>query len=125
VYLPQGDWFEFESGERLQGGRWHTIEARPETIPLFVRGSGLLPLGRATMYTSAAGSLDLEVRVYGDGGQGCSLLEDDGLTLAVEHGDFNLLTLEWDAAGGKGKEQRQGAYRGTGYRIVDWIKMGA
>ena len=50
VYLPAGDWFDFWTREKLNGGT--TIEATNgvEQIPLFVKGGTLLPLARPLEY---------------------------------------------------------------------------
>lgn len=125
VYLPAGDWYDFENGNHREGGRWHTVEAPTDTIPLFVRGGGVLPLAHPTLHTADPRSLELVVRVYGDGAQPCTLPEDDGLTLAVERGEFNLLTLQWDPAGQNLVQRREGTYRGPGYRVKDTVKLEA
>ena len=38
VYLPEGRWWDAWTGERFDGGAWHTVDAPVERIPLFVRG---------------------------------------------------------------------------------------
>jgi alpha-D-xyloside xylohydrolase len=38
IYLPEGEWVNFFSGERLQGGRYHKdVETPLEEMPVFVR----------------------------------------------------------------------------------------
>lgn len=37
VYLPKGDWIDFWSGEKHEGGKWIEIEATLEKIPAFVK----------------------------------------------------------------------------------------
>ena len=44
LYLPEGAWFDLWSGRACTGGRWITVAAALETVPVFVRGGAILPL---------------------------------------------------------------------------------
>lgn len=44
-YLPEGTWTHLESGEQLQGGRWHTRTYSVLEAALFVRPGTVLPMG--------------------------------------------------------------------------------
>jgi alpha-D-xyloside xylohydrolase len=45
VYLPEGSWVNFFSGERLEGGRWLKMERIPlEEMPVFVKADAEIPL---------------------------------------------------------------------------------
>ncbi|MBO4851432.1 MAG: alpha-xylosidase [Prevotella sp.] len=45
IYLPEGMWVNFFTGERLDGGRWHYNVACPlERMPVFVRPGAQIPL---------------------------------------------------------------------------------
>jgi hypothetical protein len=44
LYLPHGEWVELWSGERMQGGRWLTVDAPLDRIPVFARSGSLIPL---------------------------------------------------------------------------------
>ncbi len=42
--LPQGQsWFEFDTGARLASGRWHTVDAPLDRLPLFARDGAEIP----------------------------------------------------------------------------------
>ena len=43
VFLPAGDWYDFETGERLEGGQVVRVSPGLETIPVFVRDGGIIP----------------------------------------------------------------------------------
>jgi alpha-D-xyloside xylohydrolase len=125
IYLPAGEWYDFWNGEWLEGGRGHTLQARVDTIPLFVHGGGLLPLARPTLHTADPRSLELEVRVYGDGRADCELVEDDGVSEAYRQGLFNRVALHWESHKRQGTLTRSGDYTGPGYRVTDWKIMEA
>jgi alpha-glucosidase len=44
VWLPEGIWTDFWTGERLKGGRYHLALAPLDTLPLFLRQGAILPL---------------------------------------------------------------------------------
>ncbi len=44
VYLPPGRWFDFWSGEALEGSRWLDLSVPLDQVPLYVRDDSLLPL---------------------------------------------------------------------------------
>lgn len=45
IYLPEGLWVNFFTGERLQGGRWYyDVEVPLDEMPVFVRPGATIPL---------------------------------------------------------------------------------
>lgn len=44
IYLPDGSWVDFYTGERLEGGRWITAENRLDRIPLYLRENHAIPM---------------------------------------------------------------------------------
>jgi alpha-D-xyloside xylohydrolase len=45
IYLPEGKWVHFFTGERLQGGRWYyDVEVALDEMPVFVRPGAVIPL---------------------------------------------------------------------------------
>lgn len=45
IYLPEGDWVNFFTGERLQGGRWlYSVKVPLEEMPVFVREGAVIPI---------------------------------------------------------------------------------
>lgn len=45
IYLPEGDWVNFFTGERLQGGRWlYGVKVPLEEMPVFVREGAVIPI---------------------------------------------------------------------------------
>lgn len=45
IYLPEGDWVNFFTGERLRGGRWlYSVKVSLEEMPVFVREGAVIPI---------------------------------------------------------------------------------
>ena len=111
VYLPEGDWYDFWTGECFTGKRRITVKVPLDRIPLFVKGGTILPLAKPTLHTDDPSSWHLTVQVYGDGSRTARLFEDDGtFTPAMPE-----VRLEWDAV--KKTGQLTGATR---YTVKEW-----
>ena len=50
VYLPEGVWTDWWSKERIAGPRWMDVDADIETIPLYIREGGIIPMGPVMNY---------------------------------------------------------------------------
>ena len=99
VYLPRGKWHDFWDGTVYEGGREHAVHAEYDTIPVFVRENCILPLadpveavGKDTVFT-------IRPKVYGSGGEGCVLYEDDFETFDYEKGCRNEVRITRDEDG--------------------------
>jgi len=57
VYLPEGDWYEFENtSKRIPGGGWIMLEVSDESVPVFVKAGSIVvrnTVGKNTMETLA------------------------------------------------------------------------
>jgi alpha-glucosidase/alpha-D-xyloside xylohydrolase len=99
VYLPHGNWYDFWTGERIQGGRTITSEVNIETMPLYVRAGALLPLGPVKQYTDEE-KVDqpLSISIY-PGADGSFLLyEDDGKSFNYRKGEWMGIEMKWTDA---------------------------
>jgi len=124
VYLPQGTWYDFWTGEKYDGGKKIDIGKPPEIGPVFVKGDTLLPLAAATERFEDGTCYEITVQVYGDHPVAAALFEDDGVSNDFQQGKQNRIDLTW--ADGKGAHVQTGAYAGpTRYRIAAWTKVGS
>lgn len=55
VYLPQGRWHRFPSGEALEGGREHELRLPLDATAVFARHGARIPLGPEVAHTGALG----------------------------------------------------------------------
>jgi alpha-glucosidase (family GH31 glycosyl hydrolase) len=95
VKLPPGAWYDFETGQKYDGGQ--TIKVKPglETIPVFVRDGGIIPMMPAMDHAPKAGQkVPLEIRHYGSKQGMFMLYDDDGETFNYEKGQFRWRKLE-------------------------------
>ncbi len=78
VYLPEGDWHDFETGRRYAGKQKLTLTVPLEKIPIFVQGGTIVPLADATLHTADPASRNLTLQIYGDGAASGTVIDDDG-----------------------------------------------
>lgn len=89
VYLPDGLWYDFWSGEALAGGREVTADAPLERLPLYVRAGSVLALQPVVQHTGEMPGQPLEMRAYlQDGRAEGEVYEDDGRSMDFERGAF-------------------------------------
>ncbi len=94
VVLPQGNWYDFYTGELAGNGEVITIEPSLEEIPLFVKDGAIIPMIPKIRQTSEwTNDLPIELRVYGEKDGAFQLYNDDGKTYNYENGDYSLFNL--------------------------------
>jgi alpha-glucosidase/alpha-D-xyloside xylohydrolase len=96
VYLPRGVWYDYWTGERLEGGREISRAVGLETVPLYVRAGAILPLGPVKQYTDEKTDQPLEISVH-PGADGRFLLyEDDGRSFNYRKGEWMGQQMSWN-----------------------------
>ena len=100
VYLPEGEWYDFETNRRIKGGRYVTAAAPIATMPMYVRAGAILPLAPERLRTGGAWEA-LTLAVYpGADPSSFTLYEDDGETTAFERGGFATTTFTCERLAG-------------------------
>ena len=103
VWLPPGQWIDFFSGKRHQGGRSFTAHYAVDETPVFVRDGAIVPEQKPSAYSDARPLDPLIVNVYGEGEGRFDLYEDDGHSIAYAKGQYALtpITHAADPDGGQ------------------------
>jgi len=84
IYLPPGDWRDFFTGKRYQGGTTLSAHYRVDETPVFVREGAIVPEQAASEYSDAMPLDRLVLNVYGAGNGTFDLYEDNGVSLDYE-----------------------------------------
>ena len=96
VYLPRGSWYDFWTGEPIQGGREISRDVSLDIMPLYVRAGSILPLGPIKQYTTERVDQPLSVSIY-PGTDGSFLLyEDDGTSFNYRKGEWMAIQMAWN-----------------------------
>ena len=98
VYLPRGLWYDYWTGERMDGGREIIRPADLETIPLYVRAGSILPLGPVKQFSSQKVAGPLSVSIYPGADASFLLYEDDGTSFNYRKGDWMGIQMTWSDA---------------------------
>ncbi len=79
IYLPNGNaWYEMETKEKYEGGRWIEVSADINTIPVFVKEGSIIPITDPALSTEESQNVDFIVfsnkecsyQFYSDQGDG-------------------------------------------------------
>jgi len=81
VYLPKGIWFNYWTGEKLEGNSYAHVVAPLDTIPLFVKGGGIIAMQPEMKYTGEKPVDVITLDVFPYGKSDFQLYEDDGTSL--------------------------------------------
>ncbi len=96
IYLPRGSWYDFWTGERVDGGRAIDRPVDLATIPLYVRAGSLLPLGPVKQYVSEKVDEPLSLSVYPGADASFLLYEDDGSSFNYRKGEWMGMQMAWN-----------------------------
>lgn len=99
LYLPAGtDWFDFWTGEKVQGGQTVSKETPIDIMPLYVKAGSILPIGPKVQYAEEKTWDNLQIRVYEGANSEFTLYEDENDTYNYEKGAYSTITFNWDDA---------------------------
>jgi len=87
VYRPAGKWWDYWSGEAIEGG---TEVSRPvdlRTMPLYIKAGAIVPFGPVRQYTGEPVDEPLMLRVHPGADGRFVLYEDDGESFRYRHGE--------------------------------------
>ncbi|MDY6781634.1 MAG: glycoside hydrolase family 31 protein [Cyanobacteriota bacterium] len=100
VYLPQGVWYDWRTGEKLEGGRYVLADAPLERMPMFARSGAIIPLQPVMQYVGEKSVDVLTLRVYPGTGE-WTLYEDDGESFEYQQGAFCTTSYKVGLEGGR------------------------
>jgi len=101
VYLPPCPWFDFWTGERLEGSREIERVVDLETLPLFVRAGSILPMGPVKQYSAEKVDTPLSLSIYPGADASFLIYEDDGKSFNYRRGEWMGIQVKWNDAGRK------------------------
>lgn len=120
VYFPEGKWYDFNTDQEYEGGKFYDIEMSLDQIPLFVKAGAILPLAKPLQFITKNTIFEITCHTYGSDCQPALLFADNTYTLDYQKNNFNWISLEWN--GKKGKSTPKGNFKGNCYKIIGWVK---
>ena len=119
VYLPEGEWFDFWTGEKHLGKQRFVLETPLDRIPLFVKAGSILPLAQPTLHTEDPESWVLAPRVYGERARSFTLYEDDGALNPT----LTEVSLQWNPRTQTGQLVRGKPAGSSAYSVSAWTEL--
>ncbi|HCC70649.1 MAG TPA: alpha-xylosidase [Bacteroidales bacterium] len=97
VYLPVSEgWYDFYSGEYLEGGQTINAAAPLNKMPLFVRAGSLIPFGPELQYSTEKKTDPIDLFVFKGADGSFELYEDENVNYNYENGAYSLIPLFYD-----------------------------
>jgi len=113
VYLPKATWYDFWTGEKVEGGKRIQADAPLSKLPLFVRAGSIVPMGPEMEWTTEKAADPIDLLVYPGADGDFTLYEDENDGYAYEKGAHATIDLHWnDAAKTLTIGAREGSFPG-------------
>ena len=93
IYLPEGIWTDWWTNERINGKQWISIKADIETLPLYIREGGIVPIGPVMNYIDEFEIKEITLKI--------SLFEKEGKSTFTVPVNNETVLVEYLAKNGK------------------------
>ncbi|WP_305039573.1 TIM-barrel domain-containing protein [Fulvivirga ulvae] len=101
VYFPEEtNWYDFYTGQSIQGGQRLKVEAPYERIPLFIREGSIIPVGPEMQYSDEKAAETIVLYVYKGQNGSFTLYEDEGDNYNYEKGEYSTISFNYNEAKG-------------------------
>ena len=99
VYFPeQCGWYDFYTGEFIEGGQRLIVDAPYEKIPVFVREGSIIPFGPEIQYCDEKPAELINLYIYAGADATFQLYEDEGTNYNYEKGKYSTIDISYDDA---------------------------
>ena len=125
-YLPEGaDWYDYWTNKKYTGGRYVTVDAPIDQMPIFVKAGCILPVAEGLTYASQKPEGAVKLMVYPGADAEFTLYEDEGNNYNFEKGAYATTKLIWNEKDRKlTVEERQGSFDGMEDTVYETIVIG-
>ena len=100
LYLPSGEWYDWNNNKKVIGGNWIIVEVPIDKIPLYVKAGGIIPMQQVQNYVGEKKMEELDMLIFPSGKSEYSLYEDDGETYKYEDGKYSLTKFSMENSAG-------------------------
>ena len=98
VYLPEGTWYDYWTGERIEGKQYILKDAPIDVCPMYIKAGSILPTYEVVQYVGEKPYHQLTLLVTpGEGAY--EHFQDNGEDYAYKEGIYNLYQFKADADG--------------------------
>ena len=94
VYLPKGNWFNYFTMEKLQGGKWYKLPCELDEILVFVKEGSIIPTYNKKFRNVKERPNNMLLKVFGENAKGFHY-NDDGHTMEYLEGKYTYMDIEF------------------------------
>jgi len=96
VYLPEGEWYDWWTNEKLSGKQIISSAVDISIMPIYVRAGAIIPVDPIKQYTSEPVSGPTTLKVYTGTDGLYTLYDDDGISLDYQTEKFTTIRINWN-----------------------------
>ena len=97
-FPKQCGWYDFYTGDYIEGGQRLVVDAPYERIPVFVREGSIIPFGPEIQYCDEKPAELINLYVYAGADATFQLYEDEGTNYNYEKGKYATIDITYDDA---------------------------
>ncbi len=106
-------WYDYWTGETVEGGQWVDAAAPINRIPLYVKAGTIIPTTEVAEYAAAQIGKPVTINIYPGADAEFTLYEDEGDNYNFERGESSLIPISWkEKTGTLTIGLRKGQYKG-------------
>jgi alpha-glucosidase len=94
VYLPDGNWVNYWTGETYSGYRYYNIVTPLDSMPIFVRDGHIIPMQPVVDHLGGKPAAVITLDIYPGNRASTEMYEDDGKSLAYQKGQYALTRIQ-------------------------------
>ncbi|MFO7658982.1 MAG: glycoside hydrolase family 31 protein [Bacteroidales bacterium] len=92
LYLPLGEWYDYWTGEKIEGGRYLNVTTPVEKMPIFARAGAIIPMQLEMNYVGEKDLSTIILDIFPGNGS-FTLYDDDGLSHDYLEGKYALTEI--------------------------------
>lgn len=92
MFIPEGIWYEFESGKKYIGNKYYMSFYKDEDYPVFCKEGAIIPL---SLDNTTELPINMEIIIVPGSDGNYKLYEDDGLTNNFKNANFSITELNF------------------------------
>lgn len=95
-FLPEGIWYDFNTGKKFPGGRNYVSFFKDEDYPVFAKSGSIVPLSNDAISNHSTPPTNMEIHIFPGQSNTYKLYEDDGVTNLYKQGYYLLTSIDYN-----------------------------
>jgi alpha-glucosidase/alpha-D-xyloside xylohydrolase len=96
VYLPKGDWYDWWTNTKMNGGQTITRKIDLSIMPIYVRAGAIIPTDPVRQYTAEPVEEPTTLTIYSGADGDFTLYDDDGISQDYLQGKGIWIRMQWN-----------------------------